>query len=355
MPKSVDTTLRHLATLMAIPVHPKSRSTRDIYERLCRDKPECAVDIRSIQRSLDDLSRQFPITAERRGSCQYWYWLNPDTWFQVPAMSESAAFMLRLAEAHLGPVFPPESLRVLEPYFRRAEDILRGTELGAWSERVALIDRGPVLEPPPVPDGIREAVCGALIRRRRLHVVYRRRGEASSREMELHPLCMVVRGGITYVVATAWDYADVRHYALHRIEAAEVLFGSCREPDGFSLTEYLEGEAFSYPSGAGKIGIKALFASGAGIHLTENRLSPDHRAAVREDGRVLVEATVEDTEAFRWWLKGFGSSVEVLEPESLRQYFRKEAERMAGIYRRDGSDEGGADMQTSTDAEPAPR
>ena len=340
MPRAVDTTLRHLATLIAIPVSPRSRSTREIYDRLCRENPDFAVDIRSLQRSLDELSRRFPIAADRRGRRQYWYWMNPDEWLQVPGMSESAAFMLRLAEEHLKPVLPPESLRVLGPYFRKAEDILRGTDLGVWSERVALIGRGPALEPPPVRDDVREAACGALIRRRRLRVAYRGRGEVSSREMELHPLGMVVRGGLTYIVATAWDYGDVRHYALHRMEAASTLPDRAAEPDGFRLAEYLEGEAFSYPSGAGRIKFRALFDPGAGIHLAESRLSADHRAEVKDDGRVLVEATVEDTEALRWWLQGFGSRVEVLAPEGLRQEFRREAERLAGIYRQDGPAEG---------------
>ncbi|MCY4149814.1 MAG: hypothetical protein OXF73_10805 [Gammaproteobacteria bacterium] len=112
-------------------------------------------------------------------------------------MSEAAAFMLRLAEEYHAPAFPPESLRVLGPYFKNTEDILRGTDLGVWSERVALIDRGPILEPPSISDDIREAVCGALISRKRLYVVYRSRGETSSREMELRPLGMAVRSGLT--------------------------------------------------------------------------------------------------------------------------------------------------------------
>ena len=333
MPRAADTTLRYLATLMAIPVSPHSRSTREIYNILSRENTEFAVNYRSIQRSLEDLSRQFPITAYRDGTRYYWSWMKPDEWFQVPGMSESAAFMLRLTEEHLGPVLPPESLRVLRPYFEKAKGILQGTNLGLWSERVALIGRGPVLKPPPVPDDVREAACGALIRRSCLRVVYRSRAEASSREMELHPLGMVVRGGLTYIVATAWSYQDVRHYALHRMEEASVLSERAREPDDFRLAEYLEGAAFSYPSGAGKVGLKALFDPETGIHLTENQLSDDHRTVVREDGRVLVEATVEDTEELRWWLQGFGSRVEVLEPERLRQEFRQEAERLAAIYR----------------------
>lgn len=340
MPKAVDTTLRHLATLIAIPVGNQGRSTREIYNKICQQNPEFAVDYRSLQRSLQDLSRQFPITADRRGTRDYWYWINPNEWLQVPGMSESAAFMLRLAEEHLGPVLPPESLRVLKPYFQKAEGILRGTDLGLWSERVALIGRGPVLEPPPVLDDVREAACGALIQRKRLNVVYRSRRENSSREMELHPLGMVVRGGLTYIVATAWDYEDVRHYALHRMEKAELSLKRAREKGGFQLAEYLAGEAFSYPSGAGKIRLRVLFNAETGIHLAESRLSEDHRSVVWGDGRVLVEATVEDTEELRWWLQGFGSRVEVLEPKGLRQKFRQEAERLIELYRHCASNEG---------------
>ncbi len=47
---------------------------------------------------------------------------------------------------------------------------------------------------------------------------------------------------------------------------------------------------------------------------------------------MLVEATVADTAELRWWLAGFGSSVEVLGPASLREEFREEARRLARIY-----------------------
>ena len=52
------------------------------------------------------------------------------------------------------------------------------------------------------------------------------------------------------------------------------------------------------------------------------------KTALQEDGRILVEATVSDTADLRWWLLGFGSSVEVLEPTSLREQFREQAQRL---------------------------
>ena len=58
-------------------------------------------------------------------------------------------------------------------------------------------------------------------------------------------------------------------------------------------------------------------------HLTESRLGLDHRATEQKDGRVLVEAAVSDTTQLRWLLAGFGSLVDVLGPEGLREELRR--------------------------------
>ena len=69
-----------------------------------------------------------------------------------------------------------------------------------------------------------------------------------------------------------------------------------------------------------------------GIHVTESRLSRDHRATTQDDGRVLVEATVADTADLRWWLLSFGAAVEVLSPDGLRAEIRSQARGMAALY-----------------------
>lgn len=43
-------------------------------------------------------------------------------------------------------------------------------------------------------------------------------GAKAASTYHLHPLALVVRGPVTYLVATASDYPDVRLYALHRIQ-----------------------------------------------------------------------------------------------------------------------------------------
>ena len=335
MRKSAETTLRHLATLTAIPVWPRTRSTRKILEELKRKNPDFDVDIRSVQRSLDQLSRLFPITSDTRGRAHHWCWTEPDALTQIPAMGESTAFVLCLASEYLRSIMPPATLRVLEPYFRHAGRVLEGTALGSWPERAAIIARGPALMPPVVPAGVQESVFEALMGNRKIELQYRGKHEDRSGTIVLSPLGIVCRAGILYLVATSWGYRDVRHYVLHRMSDPRVMEEPAEEaPPGFRLSNHLANDgSFAYPTGDGEIALRALFDPEAGAHLTESRLALDHRATLQEDGRVLVEATVADTGELRWWLAGFGSLVEVLEPASLREEFREEARRLAKIYK----------------------
>jgi predicted DNA-binding transcriptional regulator YafY len=51
-----------------------------------------------------------------------------------------------------------------------------------------------------------------------------------------------------------------------------------------------------------------------------------------DDGSIIFEAQVAGTDEIRFWIMTWGSKAEVLEPESLREEIRAEAERMAKRY-----------------------
>ena len=162
---------------------------------------------------------------------------------------------------------------------------------------------------------------------------YRGKHERESKTIMLSPLGIVVRTGVVYLVATSWKFEDIRHYVLHRMSEPRLSDESAQTPPDFRLADHLGDDgSFAYPASDTKLKLRALFDAGAGAHLTESRLGPDHHATEQEDGRVLVEATVSDTAQLRWWLAGFGSLVEVLGPVGLRQEFREEARRLGRVY-----------------------
>ncbi len=100
-----------------------------------------------------------------------------------------------------------------------------------------------------------------------------------------------------------------------------------RLPASFDLDADIRTGGFEYPEG-GPIQLVALFQRGAARHLQETPLSDDQRTVDEDDGRVRLSGTINDTSLLRWWLPGFGASVEVLEPAALREEMASTARRM---------------------------
>ena len=254
-------------------------------------------------------------------------------------MSATTAFVLSIAAEYLRPIMPPSTVPKLEPYFRHAQGILDGTDLGRWTDRAAIIAQGPMLTAPDISPDVQEAIYEALMTNRKVEVRYCGKHEKESKTILLSPLGIVVRTGVVYLVATSWKYEDIRHYVLHRMSEPQLTDETVEAPLEFRLADHLGDDgSFAYPASDATLKLRVLFDAGAGAHLTESRLGPDHRATVQEDGRVLVEATVPDTAQLRWWLAGFGSLVEVLGPEGLREEFREDARRLGMVYGLDSVD-----------------
>ena len=332
MRKAVDTVFRYLAILQCVPAHPARKTTTRILEELRGRDPEFNVSARSMQRSLEQLSARFPITYDTVGRTNHWYWIDRHAMTQLPAMTEHTAFALRLANEYLRLLMPPATLRLLDGYFRHANALLKGSALGRWANRARIVARGPALRPPPVREDVQREAYSALLANRLLEINYRSRSQGRSRRLTLNPLGLVFRETVAYLVATAWDYDDIRHYALHRMSRPRLLNQPARTRPGFRLASYIRDELpFSYPLAGGKIRLRVAVTPEVAAHLAERRLSGDQRTAPGGDGRVLVEATVADTQELRWWLLGFGGAVEVLSPASLREEFGAQARAMQAM------------------------
>ncbi|MDE0130056.1 MAG: WYL domain-containing protein [Gammaproteobacteria bacterium] len=333
MRRAVDTVFRYLAILQCIPAHPARKTTARILTELRERDPEFNVNARTMQRDLEYLSGRFPITCETVGRTNHWYWIDSHAMTQLPAMTEHTAFALRLANEYLRPLMPPATLRLLDSYFQHANRLLKGSALGRWANRARIVSRGPELMPPPVREDVQRVAYDALLNNRLLEINYRSRSQGRSQPLTLNPLGLVFRETVAYLVASAWDYPDVRHYALHRMSKARLSSRPATTPPGFRLASHIQDELrFSYPLTSEKIPLRVAVSLEVAEHLAERLLSGDQRITRQTGDRVLVEASVADTQELRWWLLGFGSAVEVLSPASLREEFAAQARAMQAMY-----------------------
>lgn len=328
-----DTQLRQWAMLKGIPQHPHKITAREITERLEAEGFE--VSKRTVERDLLSLSAIFPLLANERSRPYGWSWNKDAESFSLPSMSPLQALTLELAHDHLATLLPASLLQTLAPYFRCAENVLSSGDgvkkLANWRKKVAIVPPSQPLIPPNYPEEIIDAVHSALLTEQQLAINYASREKGEAKTYRVHPLGIVQRGAVTYLVATLSDYTDIRLLAVHRIQSAQVLEKPANTPENFDLAQYIDRGAFGFGESR-EIELVVRFCTAAGEHLRETPLSLDQQIETDQPGWMRVQATVPNTAQLRWWLLGFGNQVEVLEPVSLRAEFINTAQTLHGIY-----------------------
>lgn len=166
---------------------------------------------------------------------------------------------------------------------------------------------------------------------KQLEVLYKTTQIQSSlpKEYILHPLGLIQRGAVTYLVAMTNDYADAYLYALHRMQAVQVLNLSSRSKTDFSISDFAKKQG--HFGSAITIQFKAKICDHLALILEETRLSENQSITVADgSGYRLLSAELADTWQFRWWILGEGERIEVIEPHELREQI---AESILNAYK----------------------
>ncbi|MBK9039215.1 MAG: WYL domain-containing protein [Bdellovibrionales bacterium] len=173
-------------------------------------------------------------------------------------------------------------------------------------------------------EAIRDALLKGLFRTQQCEIEYQQLWRDEPVHWKIHPPVYLQRGPAFYLLCMINDFTDVRQLALHRMLSAKVLDDEARKPAEFNIDR--EVERAQGMGGSGEpICLALRFYRSAGVHLTETRLSADQIVVDEDDYHFRLTATVNDTAQLRWWLLSFGSKVEVLEPEGLREEMKQNA------------------------------
>jgi predicted DNA-binding transcriptional regulator YafY len=326
--------LRQWHMLRMVPRAPAKVSAKELCERLCA--ADFNVTKRTVERDLKELAQVFPIVVDSRDKPYGWSWLRDASSFDLPGLTVPEALTLTLVEQHLRHHLPPMTVDALRPHFRSAARTLSAIEDSApsraWLDKVRSVPPQQPLLPPRMDEECQRIVYLGLMRDRQLKLHYRKRdADAPTVYTAVHPLAVVQRGGLVYLVCMFDRYEDVRTIALHRVQHAEVLFEPARRKPGFDIDAYIGSGQFGVIAGE-PIDLRASFTRAAGEHLFETPLSADQVLTSGPDGRLSLAATVPNTRALVWWLLAFGDGVVIQEPASLREELAGIAQRMAAAY-----------------------
>lgn len=327
---SNDTLMRQWELLRLLPRAPRKTTVAELQQRLkVQGYPTSS---RTIERDLQNLSQRFGLVVDQSSKPYGWSWAKDANFGFTPRLSTSQGVALLLSQVHLRNFLPQTLLKDLAPFFQIAEKELASTGWKDWHRCTAILPTSLPLLAPNVPRSVMDVVHHALALKICLRGTYHAKGKQAAKEMKIHPLGILVRGSVQYLVCTLRNYKDIRHLALHRLRSVALLDEPCVPPEDFNFNQYVATTASKYHA-QGKIRLRARFRAGTAEHLRDTPISDDQQISGPDaSGWVELTATVESDESLRWWLLGFGSRVVVVEPEALRREIGAELVQGARMY-----------------------
>ena len=319
-----DTLLRQMNMMELIPRYPAKTFTNEIKDKLADLGYEATL--RTIQRDLQELSRVFPIVSDERSPPFGWSWKKDAKGYESPAMDPIQALTFSLAAQYLEPLMPNANFKRIEVFFDRAESVLTGNEkskLHKWRKRVKVIPENIRFKEPKINLEIRQKLYQAVYEGTQIKALYRKRGNTISDERHMHPLGIVVKGSMHYLICMMdEDPNEPRYLPLQRFERVKLLDAASREPKNFDMEEFIHKNNLGFSYSNNLYILEAIFDKTMAYHLLETPLNDTQVVEEIKNDKLKIKARVPDTLQFEQWLMSFGSNVEILKPKKLRNKFK---------------------------------
>jgi predicted DNA-binding transcriptional regulator YafY len=329
------TLYRHWLILRSLRRHPAKTSALEIERML--DALEISVTRRTIERDLLDLERHpYFLIGHDDNKPRGWYWTTAAAIMDIPAMEPSTALTFHILRHFTDRLLPKSVCDKLAPYQTRAAEVLtalRESRFAKWPGKIRYLPRGQALSPAKIDSLVLDRVYEALLCEKKLSVSYCAAHRSKAKDLVLHPLGLVIREPVVYLVAVADGRPDPYVYLLHRMQKAEVIQELRSVPKDFDLDEFIASGALGVRLAEKPANLRLrLLTDGAEKFLSETPLSKDQIIETTKGGDKVLRATVPDTLVLRSFLLGFEDSIEVLAPESLRKDIRDAVRRTAKLY-----------------------
>ena len=313
---SRQTLARHWELLRLLP----SRGTGKTAGQLTIELADAGFSVskRQVERDLTELQAIFSLDCND-GSAPYgWRWPSGGS-IELPALTLAEALSLKIVESALRPLFPGAVLRILKTRFDEASAKLQALKpqnrTARWADKVRTVAPALPMCAPEIDADALDALQNALLSDHQIEVLYKN-SDHKHVELRLHPLALVNRGHLNYLVATAFEYTDVRLYALHRFTAVKELHERCLRPVDFDIDTYLSEGGLQFGARSA-ITLEMRVSPSLADYLRESPLNEDQKIETG-DGFAVISVVIPDTWQLRWWILSQGAEIQILSPADLR-------------------------------------
>jgi len=168
------------------------------------------------------------------------------------------------------------------------------------------------------------ALIDAILHQRQATIAYYSFNSRCTKSYEIDPYRLVYYRGGLYLYARAHEYAEVRTFAVERVQQVEVQETGFEIPPDFSPSEYAR-SAFGIIGGRPQT-IELVFAAAIAGYVRERSWHESQTLRDDPDGGVRLTLEVAPSFDLKAWIKGFLPQVEVVRPASLRDEIARELE-----------------------------
>ena len=170
----------------------------------------------------------------------------------------------------------------------------------------------------------------AILHQRQAKIAYFSFNSRKTKAYTIDPYRLVYYRGGLYLYARAHEYAEVRTFAVERVQSIEVLDEEFEIPADFNVSEYARG-AFGIAGGKPET-VELLFAQEMAGYIRERVWHESQSMEDLPDGSVRLVLLVAPGWELKSWIKGFLPHVRLLKPASLRDEIAGELEVARGDF-----------------------
>ncbi len=183
-----------------------------------------------------------------------------------------------------------------------------------------------------------DTITRGLTLKRVLTFRYRKHGADLWEKRKVHPLHMVFAEGAWYLLAHDCARESLRTFSLQRMQEPRLLKQNFRPPEDFDPGEYLQGSFGIFLPKDDRRRTRHVHLRFRGfisrVVAERHWHSSQELEEVEVDGEKCLDMHLDlaDLTEISRWVLGWGSQVEVLAPEELREILAHESRRVAGLY-----------------------
>jgi len=171
----------------------------------------------------------------------------------------------------------------------------------------------------------------ATQKKKSIEIVYYTMSRRKESKRKVDPYRIWFFNGTFYLIGKCHVRDEVRIFALDRIKMLHLTKDDFEIPEDFNLEDFIR-PSFGVFQGE-PIKVKIWFHQDAAGYIKEKIWHESQEIEELDDGSIIFQAEVAGAKEIRFWIMNWGSKAEVLEPESLRDEIREEAEVVLERYK----------------------